>query len=234
MLVAITHNKAGRIRIASEQHTLSWRDAFSRSEDLLTAVFFGRFRYLSGSALVFVMARLIGDQEAETLGELKHVEFWPHLTEVNERAWVEPDVLMHFELATVMIEVKPPFGGQQSLDQWRAEITALLAEAKAQSRDVKEKVYFVALGQISSTADAGTALAIDAKAYFDLEICQVEWQRLMTSLRTVDADISATDKAVFDDWQCAFELFGLEPVTLSWDALYAFAAKQRKGSLRWN
>ena len=45
MLAAVYRGKAGNITVDGEKK--SWRTLFSIHEDLLTAVFFGRFLYLS-------------------------------------------------------------------------------------------------------------------------------------------------------------------------------------------
>ena len=74
MLKAILQSKAGRINLPGEPNPVSWREVFKYREDLLTAVFFGRLRYLSQQTANSVMALLIGDNAAAELGDIKSLE----------------------------------------------------------------------------------------------------------------------------------------------------------------
>ena len=129
MLAAILKGKAGRVSINNE-NPQSWREIFRQREDLLTAVFFSRIRYLSEEGERKVMGFLIGEESVKTLGAIKELVFWSKLTVKNleARSFVEPDVLIICENATILVEVKPPFGGMQYEKQWRNEIESLVQQ----------------------------------------------------------------------------------------------------------
>ena len=129
MLQAILHGKAGRIEQDGE--SISWRDAFKRREDLLTAVFFGRVPHLSDDALGAVLRFLLGDDNPIDPSTFDKLELWPYLELKPEHAdperepeHVEPDVMLRFENSLVVIEVKPSFGGYQYQDQWQRQTKA--------------------------------------------------------------------------------------------------------------
>jgi hypothetical protein len=208
MLTAITRGKAGRVRLPGSEFDLSWRDVFRAREDLLTAVFFGRMRYLSDTALLRAMRSLIGES-ADELGAFVDSEFWPRLEQLKGRAWVEPDVLLKFEHALVMVEVKPPFGGEQSVAQWQAEVDALLAELRGDASWEAPVVHFVALGR-TSRVRADALAEFDTEDLFDLHVHCVEWQDLALPLSDWAAGSARSDAAVFEDWISAFELFGIQ------------------------
>ena len=222
MLTAIISGKAGRIQFDAGETRVSWREVFRRSEDLLTSVFFSRLRYLSEASLTRVMALLVGRDAG--LGSLVKIEFWPHLTGTQGRSWVEPDVLMRFENALVMIEVKPPFGGGQYLDQWKAQIHALAQEFAQNSDDFPTRVHFVGLGRNTSTVSDSTYTHFDRQGFFDLTLHACEWIVLTVALSGLRVDATPSDLAVFDDWHKAFELFGIAQVHFGWPDLLSWGA----------
>lgn len=223
MLTAIAKGKAGRITFPGIEASVSWREVFRCSEDLLTAVFFGRLRYLSDNGITSVLGVLIGQEAADSLGELHDVEFWPHLTGLKDRSWVEPDVLLHFESGLVLVEVKPPFGGDQYLEQWQAEVHSLVAECRDGERSAPEVVHFLALGRNNWTAGEHEPDDFDTEGCFELLIHTLEWETILAAIPNWASDCSRADAAVFEDWMRAFELFGLHhEVTLSWRELLAW------------
>lgn len=205
MLRAILQGKAGRI--VSSEGNLSWRDLFRHREDLLTSVFFSRVPYLSPDAISGVMAALISQQHAEELGALHEIRFWPKLPTGDGRRFVEPDVLIEFEKATILVEVKPPSGGAQRLQQWKAEIEALLLDdGRANGPG---SLHFVALGRNAPDWKAWkTRLERDFSA-FGVTVHAIEWQALCTAVTALASTGLASDKAVFADWIDAFALYGL-------------------------
>ncbi len=228
MLTAIASNKAGRLRFEESELSFSWREVFRRSEDLLTAVFFSRLRYLSAAGLARVFGLLIGQEAAECLGELHEIEFWPHLVGSEQRSWVEPDVLLHFENATLIVEVKPPFGGDQGLVQWRAEINAFVAECLGDRRTAPETVHFLALGRNTRPHGEQPASEFNTKGCFELFIHTREWEPVAMALPVWMDDCPRTDAAVFNDWQTAFELFDLHAeVERNWQELEAWSLRSR-------
>ncbi|MCC4115353.1 hypothetical protein LLG90_08340 [Aromatoleum toluclasticum] len=209
MLMAIAENKAGRISIPGTDGSVSWREVFRRSEDLLTAVFFGRLQYLSDAGINRVLGVLIGQEAADSLGTLRTVECWPHLTGLEDRRWVEPDVLLHFECGLVLIEVKPPFGGDQYLKQWQAEVHSLVAECRSGERSPPEIVHFLALGRNTLPVGAHALDDFRTEGCFELSVHTREWEAILAAIPTWTSECSRGDAAVFKDWIRAFELFGL-------------------------
>lgn len=228
MLTAITNGKAGRIWLDGAEHSVSWRDVFRRSEDLLTATIFSRVRYLSPVVLTNFMATLLNAEVATTLGSLKHIDFWRYLKGTHGRVRVQPDVLMWFADALVIVEVKPPFGGNQSLDQWQAQIHAVAQLAKEANDDqVPKRVYFIGLGRNSFRIDEQTQNAFTTDDLFDLSLHTVEWERLTRALPVIGQDAAASDAAVLEDWGRALELFGMVTPTYTWPPLVTWAVNLR-------
>ena len=226
MLTAIRHGKAGRVRLPGVDASLSWRDVFRRNEDLLTSAIFGRVRYLSEHALLYILAQLVGSHHASMLGALDDIEFWPHLSGLEGRSFVEPDILMTFKNAIVMIEVKPPFGGDQSIAQWRAQIGALLTEFKQGTREVESVVHYVALGRNRRQQGEIVVDLGKTSGFFDLIVHCREWDSIFDSVPLWIADSEGTDTAVFEDLREAFVLFGLETKsTMTWQSLLSWACE---------
>jgi hypothetical protein len=224
MLTAITRGKAGRVRLPDACADVSWRDVFRQREDLLTAVFFGRMAYLSDVALERVMGALVGDATAGGLGAWVGIEFWPRLQRLDGRNWVEPDVLLRFERATVMVEVKPPFGGDQSAVQWKAELEALVAEFQEVGSAAETVVHFVALGRTARVPE-GALNDFDSKGLFQFEAHRVEWDVLARCIAEWPTECLRTDAAVCGDWLEAFRLFGLgRRAAPSWNTLAGWSA----------
>ncbi|MDX7806545.1 hypothetical protein SJS53_07460 [Aeromonas caviae] len=217
MLHAILRAKAGRV----EQGGLSirWSELFKRNEDLLTATFFGRLPYLSNGAFEAVLGCLIGFEQAKRLAPtFIEIELWPRLTEWEERGYVEPDVILRFANELVMIEVKPPFGGGQYQDQWRAQMTALSVETEYQEY---ERIHFVALG---NTLPA--SLPIDEHPKRFTPMTQLEWSDLRRLLQNKPVFTSCRqDEAICQDWIEAFRLFGMLPLVPSWQPLLNYARR---------
>ena len=171
MLTAILNNKAGRIEQGGE--SLPWRDVFKTYEDLLTATVFERFNYLSQNTQnQFISFLLEGTLDKSTLdlGRLINIEYWPRFSiENNNQSSVEPDLILCFENANVLIEVKPPSGGGQYYAQWEREVSAL----KNNPLYSNKKLYFVALGGVNEaihtdelTKLKGEFLALSPKRIF--------------------------------------------------------------------
>lgn len=230
MLRAILQGKAGRIVSSEGNH--SWRDLFRHREDLLTSVFFSRIPYLSPDAIGGVMAALISQKHADELGAFHEMRFWPKLPTGAGRRFVEPDVLIEFENATILVEVKPPSGGGQRLAQWKAEIEALLLD----DRQANETgaLHFIALGRNAPEWKAWkTQLELDFSTS-GLTVHAIEWQDVCAAVTALANTGTSGDRAVYSDWIEAFALYGLvkrarpfdeilglgEGITDDWRTLY--------------
>ncbi|MCR3908328.1 hypothetical protein NUK47_06005 [Aeromonas hydrophila] len=216
MLHAILHGKAGRIE--REGESLRWRDLFKGSEDLLTATFFGRLPHLSDGALRAVLRFLLGDNPLDP-ATFKRLELWPKLASLQDRRYVEPDVLLHFDDALVVIEVKPPFGGDQYREQWLAQVNAVVSEAEFD--DYEDRLYYVALGNIP----VAPLSRPDLPQRF-VQMTLREWEPLRRYLQTAsEFESCRQDRAIRDEWLQAFELFGMAPVVPEWAPLFAYAGQ---------
>lgn len=209
MLTTIVHGKAGRVQLPGGDSSLSWREVFRRNEDLLTGVLIGRLRFLSSASLLRVMTLLLGPIHAGALGELDEIEFWPRFDKLERRSWVEPDVLMRFADAWVLMEVKPPFGGSQSVDQWRDEVEALIAEGENGDRNIPGVLHFVALGNTRHSDGEVEVPLLDSVRDRVVKVHCREWEGLFRETPILADESNGADRAVFLDWLDAFYLFGL-------------------------
>ena len=146
MLTAIIKGKAGRLDFNTGDENIRWRELFKTREDLLTAAVFSRWSYLSNETQHHLMHQWFSGK-----GDFKKfqgIEFWPKydLPDNKDRQSVEPDVLIKFEGFNVLIEVKPPSGGNQYLEQWKNEIEGYYSCEN--NKDIP--LYFLAIGRIKN------------------------------------------------------------------------------------
>lgn len=223
MLKAILQGKAGSINPPGQTSPVSWREVFKYREDLLTAVFFGRLRYLSPETANSVMTLLVGDNAAAELGELQSLELWRRVDGIDGRTSVEPDVEIRFSNALVIVEVKLPSGGNQSIDQWRDQIRAIAAEM-AENDEIPQKFHYVALGNNTFNASSYTPDYFGVADIIEPTIHQVEWKHIVQTLPKLHASATASNSAVLEDWAAAFPLFRMAPqVPFQWSELLAWS-----------
>lgn len=227
MLQAILKGKAGRIDL-SDDHTRSWRELFRRREDLLTATFFGRLRYLSETGKRNVLASLISPEPSRpetTFGAIQEILFWPKLKrDISDRGFTEPDILIKCEQAYFLIEVKPPFGGPQLPAQWKNEIDALIKHAERNNAnwELPDTIHFVALGKNSHKWNDDKERLTANYAKQGLTIHTIEWGTLQRGIVQLQKLATAQDAAVYSDWLEAFALFGLDEPPLPFKDLLEF------------
>ncbi|MEI4549797.1 hypothetical protein [Pseudoalteromonas spongiae] len=215
MLTAILNNKAGRIEQGDE--SLPWRDVFKTYEDLLTATVFERFNYLSQHTQHrFISFLLEGtlDKSILDLGRLLNIEYWPRFSiENNSQSSVEPDLILCFENANVLIEVKPPSGGGQYYAQWEREVSAL----KNNSRYTNKKLYFVALGGVNEAIHNGELTKLKGKfSDFITHANILNWQQVASFLLNDCKGCDERDTRIINDMIAAIGLYGVNTLNLNW------------------
>lgn len=207
MLKAILHGKAGRLNFNDEN--LSWREVFSRREDLLTAAFFGRLPYLSVAAQQQTLEMLIGPPLAHRVGRIDDIEFWPKLRDEEGWGYTEPDVLIHGERVLVVVEVKPPAGGAQHLSQWKREIAGTLRQRQGRDGIEIEMLILLALGNNSAQWQLDAEILKQAFADEEIMVVGKEWEEIIQALLSMPSVKLASDSAVFQSWIEALLLFGI-------------------------
>ena len=220
MLHAVLHGKAGRIEIDGQNQ--SWRELFRQFEDLLTAVFVGRFQYLSDQGLTDVLDVLLDGVDVESLGKLDSIEYWPKHEGVEDRSFVEPDIVIRFSQAILLIEFKRPDGAQSYL-QWSDEMTALLAQDEVEA---KTNVVFLALGGVGSKWQEDARVLKDSFSDVNLSVCAKNWGEVNDEIRTLsETSDEKRDSCIYMDWLEAFQLYGLRTKVqpyLALRSLYAY------------
>lgn len=221
MLRAILKGKAGRVEL-EDGTSQSWREVFRKREDLLTAVFFGRLRYLSDAGEQKVLALLISKEAADRAGKIQSIKFWPkYSSPIKGQSWVEPDVLIECENAVILIEVKPPFGGDQYSRQWENEIRSFIHDQNDcdWETDTANELHFLALGRVFDGWKVVSEKLTQEFAGYRLSVSVREWQNICFGITALLLNEDSRDKAVYEDWMEAFNLFGLQKKLLSFDAL---------------
>ncbi|WP_100913673.1 hypothetical protein [Pseudoalteromonas spongiae] len=224
MLTAILNNKAGRIEQGGE--SLPWRDVFKTYEDLLTATVFERFNYLSQNTQnQFISFLLEGTLDKSTLdlGRLINIEYWPRFSiENNSQSSVEPDLILCFENANVLIEVKPPSGGGQYYAQWEREVSAL----KNNSRYTNKKLYFVALGGVNEAIHNDELTKLKGKfSDFITHANILNWQQVASFLLNDCEGCDERDTRIINDIIAAIGLYGVNTLNLNWQQLQSHSFK---------
>jgi hypothetical protein len=225
MLKAILYGKAGRAVLANGVEQ-GWREIFRQREDLLTATFFGRLMYLSDAGKQRVL-KLLSPGYTEYPGAIESITFWPRLTGYTGRWFVEPDVLINCENVAFLIEVKPPFAGQQSFGQWQAEIESLVLQKEKEGSewDIPDRICFVALGR--NVKDwKESAITLESEYADDgLSIHAIEWEDINHGIAALLEAEEGHDASVYSDWIEAFALFGLIDRPAPFDDLLPLATK---------
>jgi len=230
MLKAVLHGKAGRIG-TSDSEKISWSSLFKTHEDLMTAAVFGRFAYLSPSVQALLLKQWLGINEAEhDFEQFEDIEFWPKfdLVEGDDSCFVEPDLVLRFKEFNLIIEVKPPAGGDQYFEQWRKEIASFLQS------DNKNylPLYFLAIGRIGQYNAKGWARDLIAENDERLQmISALKWQPvtdsivqlrhpISISIKSENVDvITSQDIRILDDIIAALHLYGLKTANFKWKHL---------------
>lgn len=222
MLQAILHGKAGCIE-GDKGQSISWREVFKGREDLMTAAVFGRFAYLSAPVQATLMQRWLGVTDT-TFDDFEQIDFWPSFSLANndDRNRVEPDAVLNFGSATVILEIKPPAGGDQYITQWRREITSYLqAEERSQL-----PLYFLAIGRIPSRTVVNDWIK-ELNTEFKRQLAGINalaWQPVVNDILALDKGTLACepnqqDKRIIDDILHAARLYQLKTQVYSWQTL---------------
>ncbi|MEL0578335.1 hypothetical protein AACK17_07260 [Pectobacterium punjabense] len=216
MLQAIIQGKAGRVEIEGRAPE-SWRGVFKKREDLLTAAFFTRIGYLSEKSRSLFIHEFLGLSES-VLGEYRQVNFWPryslNMKGVDQKI-VEPDVILAFEKADILIEVKPPSGGVQHHQQWQREIIAYHQDERK-----KEQLFFIALGNIpKSLGEFNSGLTNEHRE--NTKVIQREWHNAKNALLSLKVG-NTHEKHIIRDCLSALSLYGIRVALTEYKDLSQF------------
>jgi hypothetical protein len=155
---------------------------------------------------------LIGNDLAESLGDIQDIRFWPRLEGTQGRKYVESDVLLSFKESLLMVDVKPPFGGDQTEAQWLTQVESLVRQRELD--DVPQEVpaifHFLALG--NNTPQTKQSEARLSEIYADQGLNSVrscEWEDVRRGISDLLEAESGRDLYISKDWIAAFELYGL-------------------------
>ncbi|WP_439147417.1 hypothetical protein [Vibrio sp.] len=217
MLKAILHGKAGRIEHGG-QDSVRWASVFKAREDLLTSTFFERFAYLSDDIQTQILASCFSlptDDLQAKFGAFQSIDYWPRyeLSEGGESRQVEPDLVIRFELCNLIVEVKPPAGGDQYYEQWQREVASFI-----QSDEHNDlPLCFLAIGRID-TRNALQWGKLLKEQYLELELVgATKWQAVTDVLvKSINEGVSRTGKRILSDMLEGLVLYGLKTNNFKW------------------
>jgi len=219
MLKAILHGKSGRIESQSDS-TISWRQLYKAREDLLTAAVFCRFGYIS-QQLQAELLRSWLTNASSSFDDFEDIEFWPSFTYEYDDGTnrVEPDLVLRFSSANVIVEIKPPTGGNQSYTQWYREIASFLNDEKSTNKPL----YFLGIGRIENV-DIPYCREQLINEFEELkDLVALPWQQVTNQLIEIDKrdskHVCPRDKRVIHDMLQALSLYGLKVSPFKWEDL---------------
>jgi hypothetical protein len=220
MLKAVMHGKAGRVDINNGGDNQSWRQIFKSYEDLLTAAVFTRWGYLSGESQSHLVRSWfdIANDEGHDLSLFEDIKFWPkYELDVEGRSFVEPDVLIEFKTCDLLIEVKPPNGGDQYLEQWKDEI------AGYRSLGREKDLYFLAIGRVNAEqfSQWHKVIMCESNPYKPNLMAGLKWRPVAESIYELHKNnsVSRQDSRILSDMLDALELYGVRGYEYTWSDL---------------
>lgn len=215
MLVALANGKAGTLKLA-EGESPRWRDVFKASEDLLTASVFGRLIYLDGAVLWSILRGAVPSLPAYRFAKLRKADFWPRWEALDEgRSYVEPDILLEFELGDpsvrVDIIVEAKFGTEfaHSKDQWLNEVQTY-KKLKEESGIETPEFYFLALGGIAKRRGARLEQLVSeiSDENHSIRVVSAAWEDLLHSVVSAENEATGPELLILRDVIRAFSLGG--------------------------
>tara|TARA_B100000446_G_scaffold35559_1_gene31221 strand:- start:7498 stop:8235 length:738 start_codon:yes stop_codon:yes gene_type:complete len=220
MLKAVVHGKAGRVDSNGDGVNQSWRQLFKSYEDLLTAAVFTRWGYLSGESQSHLVRSWLNIAEGETKHDLslfEGIHFWPkyELREVEGRSFVEPDVLIEFKTCDLLVEVKPPNGGDQYLEQWKNEIEGYRSQAG------EKDLYFLAIGRVDAEQvnQWRDSIMTSNNPFKPVWVNGLKWKPVAESIYELHGteSVSNQDRRILSDILEALQLYGVRGIEYSWE-----------------
>ncbi|MCY1700813.1 hypothetical protein OVA10_22550 [Lelliottia sp. SL45] len=232
MLHAILNGKARRVSLLNDE-SHSWRSVFKRYEDLLTAAFWGRMSYLSHEAQHKILSSLLA-LDSRVWGTLDTIQFWPryalpdefdeslYAQITGEENFAEPDVVLTFKFAIIIIEVKPPAGGMQYQKQWFREIYAW---KNTDENANGKKLHFLALGNLPENYEI---LSKQLENHFgDVKCHCIEWDQVRMVLQHPEWEWpTKADKRISEDCLQALALYGIREPLGPWKPFLNFLSSQ--------
>ncbi|MEZ9914323.1 hypothetical protein AB4346_16110, partial [Vibrio breoganii] len=230
MLKAILHGKAGRIE-HNKDESVSWSQLFKTREDLLTSTIFERFAYLTDAVQHALLMHWFKQHHGNiplSFGEFIDTTYWQRFNHQHDKGsnQVEPDLILHFEHCNIIVEVKPPAGGNQYFWQWCKEIESFL-----QAEDDDKRLYFLAIGRVehNSAKDWANEL-LEEKEDIPLNklkgIAAINWDAVTAQLVELISEeatlvLSKQDSRIIQDMLDGLGLYGQQISPFKWSQLTA-------------
>lgn len=248
MLKAITHSKAGRVS-HNDQKSIRWGDLYKQHEDLMTAAVLGRFAYLSEPVQNRILSSWFStsifedsifkntsfenntNEEGQSFFGFKEILFWPKYR-LEDGRQVEPDVLLVFEHCHILIEIKPPQGGDQYFEQWQREVQAFLY-----NDDSQLPLHFLAIGRISKPNSMAWFSQLKTEHNQLDKTAALFWQDATNTISELvrnTTNLLKTDQRILADILDALALYGLHTHNFDWSDLITITkpkADSKKRSL---
>lgn len=217
MLNAILNSKSGRLGRDAER-SVSWRDLFKGSEDLVTATIFERLSYLPAETAWNILAAAAGGQlHSYRMAELTTMEYWPMWDVEGRSRGVEPDVFLELKLGDpalkVQVIVEAKHGGSQSADQLKAELKAWAQAIESDQIEVPDLLVILAIGGLRSTSKKHQleldfdAVTQDFNSLPETTLLPLDWDDLARAFALL-APKTQHEQRIVDDMREALGLYG--------------------------
>ena len=152
MLHAILHGKIRGLFDGIEEG-ISWRSAYKKYEDFLTASVLGRMAYLPDDSFWKIIKNSsVTSGLPREVGFLDEIEFWPKWTVPSwlSKKFIEPDAYISFDKVDMLVEAKRDDSKSQYLTQWIKQILSLLYKRDLEGGERKPIIYW-AIGGLGDT-----------------------------------------------------------------------------------